>query len=109
MVLMAMKLLAFHGGMVAHFLPDDQDHNLVFLDILQGPQVPCPQLMLSERMGTQSLDRFCGRRGLVREAGLDRRLQDPLLARRQRPELPVGVFGDGDLERHVTDSVAAAG
>jgi hypothetical protein len=30
---MAMKLLAFHYEFVADFLPDDQDHNLVPLDI----------------------------------------------------------------------------
>jgi hypothetical protein len=38
---MAMKLLAFHYEFVAHFLPDDQKHNLVALDIIQGTQVTC--------------------------------------------------------------------
>jgi hypothetical protein len=39
---MAMKLLAFYFEFVADFLPDDQDHNFVSLDIIQGTQVTCP-------------------------------------------------------------------
>jgi hypothetical protein len=101
---MAMKLLAFHYEFVADFLADDQNHNLVSLDIIQGTQVSCAQFKLSERIGTQALDRFRGRRGLLQEAGLDSRFQDPLLAYWQRPELPVGVLRDGNFERHAAVS-----
>jgi hypothetical protein len=77
---MAMKLLTFHDQFVPHLASDDQDDNFLSLDIIQGTQVACPQLKLSERIGTQAFDRFRGRRGLVFQARLDSRFQDSLLA-----------------------------
>jgi hypothetical protein len=104
---MAMKFLAFHNQLVADLAPDNQNDNFVSFDIIQGPQITCPQLELGQGIGTQPLDRFRGRRGLVLQPGQDGRLQDSLFASRQRPELPVGVFRDGDLERHSTVSASS--
>jgi hypothetical protein len=53
-----MELLSFHNQLVPHFASDDQDDNLVSLHIIQGAQVACPQLELSERIGAQAFDRF---------------------------------------------------
>src|SRR5262249_38775937 len=87
MVLMAMELLSSHDQLVAFFPPDDQDDYLVSFDIIQGTQVPCPKLELGQRIGTQLLDRFRRRRGLVFEPGQDSRFQDSLLTYRQGPQL----------------------
>jgi hypothetical protein len=46
-----MKLLAFHNQFVPDLASDDQDDNLVSLNIIQGTQVSCPKLKLSERVG----------------------------------------------------------
>jgi hypothetical protein len=102
---MAMELLAFDNKFVAYLAADDQDDNLISFDIIQRTQVPCPKLILRQSIWSQALDRFRGRGGLVLQPSLNRRFQDSLLACWQGPELPVGVFGDGDLERHGTNSV----
>ncbi len=41
----------------------------------------------------------------MEETCLDRRLQQTLLARGQRPPLGFGVCCDGDLKRHVNQSI----
>lgn len=46
---MAMKLLTFHDQFVAVFAADEQDDNFALADIIQGAQVSCPQLEVSER------------------------------------------------------------
>jgi hypothetical protein len=99
-----MKILAFHNQFVADFPSDDQDDNFVSFDIIQDTQVACPKLELRQRIGAQTLDRFRGHRGLVLQAGQDSRFQDSLVADRQRSQLPVGIIGDDDLERHGTAS-----
>src|SRR5688572_7183811 len=64
-VLMAMKLLAFHNQFVADLPTDDENNDLVTPDIIQGTQVSCPQFELNQGIGSQSLDRFRRCRGLV--------------------------------------------
>jgi hypothetical protein len=49
---MAMKFLAFHDQHVAHLSADDQNDDLFSLDIIQRSQVTCPQLELSQGIGT---------------------------------------------------------
>jgi hypothetical protein len=105
---MAMKLFPFHNQLVAHFLAHNKHDNFVFLNIIQGTQVSCPKFELGERIGSQPFDRFGGRRGLVLKTGQDSRFQDPLVTYRQRPELPVSLLRDGDLERHSTASAQYA-
>jgi hypothetical protein len=97
---MAMELLAFHDQFVADFPPDDQDDNFLSLDIIQGTQVTRPKLELDQRVGPQTLDGFCERRRLVLQPGQDSRFQDALVTNRQRSKLPLGILGDGNLERH---------
>jgi hypothetical protein len=103
---MAMELLPFHNQFVAHFAADDQNDDLVRLDIIQGSQVTCPQLEVSERIRTQSLDRFRWLRGLVLQSGLNRCFQDALLTRWQRSVLTIGILGDRDAKRHEAPSRA---
>jgi hypothetical protein len=105
---MAIKLLAFDDQLVAYFAAHKQHNHFACFNIIQGSQRSHPQFKLGEKIGAQALDRFRGRRGLVRESGLDNRFQDALLAHWQRPELPVRVLGDDDLERHGTDSASRA-
>jgi hypothetical protein len=76
---MAMEPLAFHNQFVSHLASDDQNNNFVSFDIMQRPQVACPQFKLSERIGPQALDRFRESCRLVLESGLDGRFQDSLL------------------------------
>src|SRR5262249_33215980 len=63
-------------------------------------QVSCPKLELGQWIGTQTLDGFRRRRGLMLQPGLNGRFEISLLAGWQRPELPLGVLRDGDFERH---------
>jgi hypothetical protein len=62
---MAMELLSFHNQPIADFPTDDEQDNLVSFHIVQGTQVARPQLELGQRIGTQTLNRFRRRRGLV--------------------------------------------
>jgi hypothetical protein len=77
---MAMEFLSFNYQFVPHLAPDGQDDNFLSLDIIQGSQVPCSQFKLGEWIGTQSLDRFRRRCGLVLKSGLNCCFQDSLLA-----------------------------
>jgi hypothetical protein len=97
---MAMKLLTFHNQLVAFLPPDDQDDNFVTFDIIQDTQVSRPKFELGQRVRTQALDRFRGRRGLVLQPGQNSRFQDSLIPRRQAPELSLRVVGDRNLESH---------
>jgi hypothetical protein len=97
---MAMKLLPFHNQFVSDFPANDQNDNLVAFNIIQRPQLPSPKLKFGKRVGSQSFDGFCGLCRLVQETRLYGRLQDLSLAGRERLELPVGVTGDGNPERH---------
>ncbi|MEX0717436.1 MAG: hypothetical protein WD066_12655 [Planctomycetaceae bacterium] len=97
---MAMKLLAFHFQLVADLPPDDQNDDFVSFDIIQNTQLAGAQLELGQGIRYQPLDRFRGSRRLIRKPGQDRGLQNSLLTYGQRSELPVGVFRNGDSERH---------
>ena len=55
---------------------------------------------MAERIRMQLLDRPRRRRWLVLKPRLDRCFQHPLLARRQRPKLAVGVLRDNDVKPH---------
>jgi hypothetical protein len=91
---MAMKLLSFHYQFVADFSSHDEHDNLVSFDIIQCTQISCTQFKLGERIGSQLFDRFGRCRGLVLQAGQDGRFQNPLVTRRQDPELPTGFLCD---------------
>jgi hypothetical protein len=74
-----MEFLAFHNQCVPHLASNDQEDNLFPLDIIQGTKIACPQFVLGQRVFSQTLDRFRGRRGPVLQAGLDSRFEDSLL------------------------------
>jgi hypothetical protein len=97
---MAMKFLTFHNQLVADFSPDDQDDDFISFDIIQGTQVARAKLELGQRIGAQTFNRPRGCRGLVLQPAQDRCFQDPLLAHRQGPKLPVRVLCDRNLEGH---------
>jgi hypothetical protein len=101
---MAMELLSFHDQFIAYLSAHEERDNFAFIDIIQGTQVSYTQFIGRKKIGAQALDRFGGRRRLMLQPGQDRRLQDSLLAYWQRPELPIGLLGDRNLERHGTDS-----
>jgi hypothetical protein len=103
---MAMELLAFDDQFVADLAADEEDDNLVFIDIIQDPQVSDTQLEVRKWIGAEALDGFRGCRRLVQESGLDRSFQDPLFTHGQRPELPVRVLRDSDLEGRATRSAS---
>jgi hypothetical protein len=102
---MAIKLLAFDDQLVPYFAPHKEHHNFAFVHIIQGTQISRPQFKLGEKIGAQAFQRFRGRRRLVLESGQDSCFQGSLVTGRQRPQLPVGVLGDRDLERHATSSM----
>jgi hypothetical protein len=103
---MAMELLSFDDQLVACLATHEEDDDFSFIDIIQDPQVSDTQLEVRERIGPQAFDRPRGRRGLVQESGPDSSLEDPLFTHGQRPELPVGVLRDGELEGHRTRSAS---
>jgi len=78
-----MKLLTFHNQLVAYFAAHDEHNHFVFLDIIQGTQVPCPEFELGECIRSQPFDRSRGRRGLVLEPRQYSRFQVPLVTYRQ--------------------------
>jgi hypothetical protein len=81
---MGMKLLAFNNQLVSDFASNDQNHNLVSFDIIQGTQVACAYFELSKWIGAQALDRLGSSCRVVLESGLDSCLQDSLVTGRQR-------------------------
>jgi hypothetical protein len=95
-----MELLAFHNQFIADFPPHHKQDDLHTFDIIQDAEVADAQLELRKRVGTQPPDGLRLRCRLVKETGLDRRLQKALLADRQRTQLRFGICRDGDLERH---------
>jgi hypothetical protein len=94
---MAMEFLAFNDQFVSCLAIDDQDDDLFAFDIVQCTQIARAQLEFRKRIGSQAFDRSRGRRGIVLEPRKNGRLENPLLSRRQRSELPIRVVRDVDF------------
>jgi hypothetical protein len=106
---MAMEFLAFDDQLVSYLAAHEQHDNFTLIHIIQGTQVYRPQFEIGEEIGPQALGGFGRLRGFVLQPGLDSRFQDPLVSDRQRSQLPFGIIGDCDLERHGIASTKSRG
>lgn len=99
---MSMELFASHDQFVADLPSDDQqDHfGTVLLDIIQDTEVTDTQFELRQRVRPKTPDRFRWNRRLVSQPNRDCRLDDALVANRQRSQLRVSFVGNGNSERH---------
>jgi hypothetical protein len=102
-----MELLPGDDQLVADLTAHDQDDDFITLHIIQDPEVARAQLVPCQGIGSELLDRLGQRRRLVDKPIGDRGLEDPLLPRRQRPELLLGVIRDRDAERHGSPPVVS--
>jgi hypothetical protein len=97
---MSTELLLGDNQLVADLpLLDRNDHFLCF-HIIQNSQIACPQFILGHGIRAQPLDGTSQSRGLVKKSGGDRRLQNSLMASRQRQKMLRGILGDRDAEGH---------
>jgi hypothetical protein len=101
---MAMELLTFDDQFIAYFAAHDEHDNFALIDIIQSAQVSRTQFKVRKEIGAEALDRFCGCCRLVLQPGQYSRLQDSLVTNRQRSQLPFGIIGDRNPERHGSPS-----
>jgi hypothetical protein len=97
---MAMEFLAFDDQLVSYLVAHEEHDDFALIHIIQSTQVSRPQFKIGEEIGPQALGGFGRLRGLVLQPGLDSRFQDSLVSDRQRSQLPFGIIGDCDPERH---------
>jgi hypothetical protein len=97
---MAMELLSFHNQLIAYLSANEKHDNFAFINILQNTKVSHSQFVFGEQIGAQFLDCFRWGRRLVFQSGENRGFQYALVVDRQRSQLPFGILGNRNLERH---------